>query len=200
MNSERRTALTAAGGLVAALMVRPARAAAGPATAPGAIDTTYSAPGKGLVTGRGSGDFDFLAGSWAIRHRKRKAPDGDQWTEFESRALVHRLLDGAASVEELRNPDGTCMGLGIRTWHAAERMWSDHWTSAANGVVNPPQMGQFIDGQGVFVTRETVDGVDWQYRGIWDRITPQSCRWHQSSSADGGKTWTWDWWMEWRRA
>ena len=33
----------------------------------------------------------------------------------------------------------------------------------------------------------------------WDRITPDACRWRQVVSADGGKTWTHDWIMHWRR-
>ena len=35
--------------------------------------------------------------------------------------------------------------------------------------------------------------------GVWDRITPTSCRWRQSISHDGGKTWEGNWIMEWTR-
>jgi hypothetical protein len=63
----------------------------------------------------------------------------------------------------------------------------------------PPQKGEFIDGEGVGLSEEEVDGVKWFYRGVWDRITPSSCRWHQSASSDGGKSWEWNWWMEWMR-
>lgn len=163
------------------------------------IDTSYAPTGKGIVTGRGKGDFDFLAGEWTIRHRKRKAAGKDEWAEFESSATVHRVLDGLGSIEELRNPNGSFMGMGVRTWLSEQQSWADHWTSAANGVVNPPQLGRFIDGEGVFTSQETVDGQDWVYRGVWDKITATGCRWHQSSSSDGGKSWTWDWWMEWTR-
>ena len=36
-------------------------------------------------------------------------------------------------------------------------------------------------------------------RGVWDRITPRSCRWHQAVSRDGGETWEPNWFMEWSR-
>jgi hypothetical protein len=164
------------------------------------MDRQYVSPGRGVVTGRGIGDFDFLAGEWRIRHMRLKDGSQDDWDHFESGATVHRILDGMGSVEELRKPDGSSMGMGLRLWLPEQRKWADHWTSAANGVVNPPQMGSFIDGEGVFVSEETVDGVNLLYRGIWDRISPDACRWHQSSSDDGGKTWRWNWWMAWRRA
>lgn len=163
------------------------------------MDTSYAPAGKGIVTGKGRGDFDFLAGTWSIRHRKLKGDAKDEWTEFVSSATVHRVLGGLGSIEELRNPDGSYLGMGVRVWLPEQRAWADHWTGAANGVVNPPQLGRFVDGAGVFTSDETVEGVAWTYRGVWDRITPASCRWHQSSSSDGGKTWAWNWWMEWER-
>jgi hypothetical protein len=164
------------------------------------IDTVYVAPGQGVVTGKGSGDFDFLAGEWKIRHQRLKDGTKNEWQTFDSSASVHRVMHGMGSIEELRKPDGSDMGLGVRVWLPQEKKWADHWTSAANGVVNPPQLGVFVDGEGVFISEEEVDGVKWQYRGIWDRITPRSCRWHQSASSDGGKNWDWSWWMQWLRA
>lgn len=163
------------------------------------INTSYRPAGKGTITGKGIGDFDFLAGEWRIRHLRLKDGTAAEWQRFDSGATVHRVLDGMGSIEELRKPDGTAMGMGVRVWLPEQKKWADHWTSAANGVVNPPQLGQFIDGEGVFITEELVDGVKWLYRGVWDRITPDGCRWHQSSSSDLGKSWKWDWWMEWTR-
>lgn len=163
-------------------------------------DIDYSSTGKtGKVTGKGIGDFDFLAGEWKIAHRRLKDGTTDVWEESYSGATVHRVLDGMGSIEELRKPDGSFMGMGIRIWLPQEKKWADHWTGAYNGVVNPAQKGEFIDGEGIFISEEVVDGVRWLYRGIWDRITPTSCRWHQSSSKDGGASWEWNWWMDWTR-
>lgn len=163
-------------------------------------DIDYSSTGKtGKVTGKGIGDFDFLTGEWKIAHRRLKDGTSDVWEESYSGATVHRVLDGMGSIEELRKPDGSFMGMGIRIWLPQEKKWADHWTGTYNGVVNPAQMGEFIDGEGVFISEEVVDGVRWLYRGIWDRITPTSCRWHQSTSKDGGASWEWNWWMDWTR-
>jgi hypothetical protein len=35
--------------------------------------------------------------------------------------------------------------------------------------------------------------------GEWDRITGKSCRWHQSVSRDGGKTWEPNGFMDWKK-
>lgn len=196
---KRRNVLQLGVGFFAALAHSTGQAQARPARGNSPMDTVYTPVGKGIITGRGKGDFDFLVGNWSIRHRKLKSAASPDWIEFSSGATVSRALDGLASIEELRNPDGSYLGMGVRVWQADEKAWADHWTSAANGVVNPPQMGKFIDGEGVFTSEETIDGVHWIYRGVWDHITAHSCRWHQSSSADNGRTWSWDWWMEWTR-
>jgi hypothetical protein len=163
-------------------------------------DTNYTRTGKpGKITGKGIGDFDFLAGEWKIHHRRLKDGTTDVWEESESGATVHRVLDGMGSIEELRAPSGAFMGMGVRVWLPQEKKWADHWTGVYNGVVNPAQKGEFIDGEGVFISDEEVDGVKWLYRGVWDKITPTSCRWHQSSSKDSGKTLEWNWWMDWTR-
>ncbi|MFK7958329.1 MAG: hypothetical protein AB8B96_19705 [Lysobacterales bacterium] len=163
------------------------------------MDTSYAPTGKGIVTGKGVGDFDFLAGNWHIRHKRLKGGTKDEWQRFESSATVHRVLDGMGSIEELRKADGSFMGMGVRVWLPESKKWADHWTSAGNGVVNAAQLGHFVDGDGVFVTEAEMDGIQWQYRGVWDQITSESCRWHQSASQDGGISWEWNWWMEWAR-
>lgn len=163
------------------------------------MDTSYAPTGKGVVTGKGVGDFDFLSGNWNIRHKRLKGGTKDEWRRFNSSATVHRVLDGMGSIEELRNADGSYMGMGVRVWLPEKEKWADHWTSADSGVVNAPQLGAFIDADGIFISNDEVDGVEWQYRGVWDRITSESCRWHQSVSNDGGKSWEWNWWMEWTR-
>jgi len=57
-----------------------------------------------------------------------------------------------------------------------------------------------VDGVGTF-TSEDMDGdTRVIYRGVWDRITANACRWFQGASRDGGKTWADTWFMDWTRA
>lgn len=199
---KRRQVLQGGAMVLTAVLSGGAQARAkGPETAIGEskMDTNYTPTGKGVVTGKGVGDFDFLAGEWYIQHKRLKDGTKDVWQRFESSATVFSVLGGMGSIEELRKADGGDMGMAVRMWLPEKKEWADHWTSAANGVVNAPQLGSFIDGDGIFISEAEVDGIKWQYRGVWDRITLDSCRWHQSASSDGGKSWDWNWWMEWTR-
>jgi hypothetical protein len=187
---ERRTLLRGAAGLIVAAMGADLMAA---------TPASIGAPGPGAITGTGPGDFDFLTGEWTIRLRNfdTSKPGGDKVRDAS--ATVHRVLNGAASIEELRNGDGSIWGMGVRVWHPKEGRWADHWTSGQDGVVNPPQLGRFIDGAGVFLADDEDDGKPVKIKAVWDRITPASCRWYQIMSRDGGKTWEYGWYMDWAR-
>ena len=177
----RRTLLQ--GAAMLALTPVAARAAA-------AAPTTAPMPGNG--------DFNFLAGEWTIANRQRQA-DG-QWKEFAGAATVHTVLGGLGSVEQLRIPAHRFLGMGLRVYDIEKKLWADHWVAANAGVVNAPMMGSFKDGVGTFLAEDMIDGkMVVTGRGVWDRITPTSCRWFQGESKDGGKTWDDSWFMDWTR-
>jgi hypothetical protein len=186
---KRRSLLQGAAGLIVAAM--------GASSMNDTVNAAETTTGK--IIGKGVGDFDFLTGEWTIKNRRLKNGSTIVWEEFAGAATVHRLMGGMASIEELRIPANNYRGMGVRVWHSQEKLWADHWTGAYNGVVNPPQLGQFIGGEGIFISDDEMDGKPIKARGVWDRITPNSCRWHQSTSADGGKTWDYNWYMDWTR-
>jgi hypothetical protein len=147
------------------------------------------------------GDFDFLTGEWRIHNKFR---EGEKWIEFPGEATVVSILAGVASIEELRIPARGFSGMGLRLLDVEKKIWSDHFVNAKSGVVAVPgQLGVFEDGVGTFLS-EGEGGADGNgdpelYRGVWDRITPKSCRWFQGTSRDGGKTWDDNWFMDWTR-
>lgn len=144
------------------------------------------------------GDFDFLTGAWRITNWKKK---GDTWDVFEGEATVHAILGGTCSIEELRIPARDFSGMGLRLLDAKTRVWSDHWVNAKSGViVTPGQTGSFENGAGIFASEEREGDRTIIAVGVWDAITPRSCRWRQAVSEDGGSSWDQGWIMEWRRA
>lgn len=148
-----------------------------------------------------AGDFDFLAGEWTIKHRWKKTHDDKEWDTFEGEATCWTILGGVGSVEELRIPARNFSGMGLRLLDVEKGVWSDFWVNARSGVLTTPGMtGAFSDGAGTFVADEEDDGAPIKVRGVWDRITPDSCRWHQAISHDGGETWAETWVMDWARA
>lgn len=174
---------------------QPAKASAPPKL--DAIPPSPSQPSPGKP-----GDFDFLSGEWRIHHWQPKTGTHSQeWIEFDGEATVHGILAGICSVEELRIPARNFSGMGLRLLDVEKKVWSDHWVNAKSGVVTSPGVtGSFENGAGIFISEEEVDGQKTQFAGIWDLITPKSCRWRQAVSRDGGKTWEQNWIMDWRRA
>jgi hypothetical protein len=192
---EIRRALLGAGAAASATALLPACAGAQPLTTPPTFDPipplpTTPTPGR-------PGDFDFLTGEWRIHHRSIV---NGQWLEYDGEATVHSILAGVGSVEELRIPARNFSGMGLRLLDVEKRVWSDFWVNAKSGVLTTPgQTGSFEHGAGIFFTDDVEDGKPVKYAGIWDLITPASCRWRQATTRDGGRTWEQSWIMDWRR-
>lgn len=143
------------------------------------------------------GDFAFLSGEWRIANRS--IVDG-AWLEYSGEATVHGILEGIGSVEELRIPARNFSGMGLRLLDMKTRIWSDFWVNARSGALTTPgQTGSFENGAGLFVSDYDDAGRAMKSIGVWDQITPTSCRWRQATSADGGRTWDHNWIMHWTR-
>ncbi|MBP6013683.1 MAG: hypothetical protein KBA31_15760 [Alphaproteobacteria bacterium] len=185
MDQDRRTVLGAAAVGAAAFFA---------GAAPGA---TAGAPAK-PTPGR-PGDFNFLAGEWRIKHR-RLPPGAKEWDVFEGEATCWTILDGVGSVEELRIPSRNFSGMGLRLLDVTNRVWSDFWVNGKSGVLTTPgQTGSFENGAGIFLADDVDGDKPIKVKGVWDQITPTSCRWSQAISRDGGKTWEENWVMQWTR-
>lgn len=190
MDQQRRLFLSTATAVGAvALLGRVSAQAAGldPIPLPPATPT----PGK-------PGDFDFLSGEWRIRHRRLEA--AGEWDSFEGEATCWSILGGVGSVEELRIPARNFSGMGLRLLDLDKHVWSDFWVNARSGVLAPPgQTGSFENGAGIFIADDMDGDRPIKAAGIWDRISPQACRWRQATSRDGGVTWEQNWIMDWTR-
>jgi hypothetical protein len=160
----------------------------------GAAASTPGVPGK-------PGDFDFLAGNWNISHRRLKSAQTGEWDEFKGEATCWTILAGVGSVEELRIPARDFSGMGLRLLDVEKRVWNDFWVNARSGVLTTPGLtGVFENGVGTFEADDKDGDKPIKVRGVWDRITKASCRWYQTASRDGGKTWEESWFMDWVRA
>lgn len=146
------------------------------------------------------GEFAFLAGEWRIRHRRLKDKEQGIWDEFEGEATCWNILNGIGSIEELRIPARDFSGMGIRLLDTDKGVWNDYWVNARSPVLATPGLqGSFENGIGTFVAQEVDGDRPILVKGVWDRITADTCRWYQATSSDDGKTWSENWTMEWRR-
>jgi hypothetical protein len=158
-------------------------------------------PAQAGINTAGKHGFDFLVGDWHVHHRRISAVS-KRWVEFDGTCSLRLLMDGHANFEEheLNSPDGFYRAAGLRSFDEKSGMWSIWWLDGRypEGPIAPVQ-GRFENGIGAFYADYEQDGKPMRGRLLWSHITATSARWQQAASADGGKTWQPNWFMELQR-
>jgi hypothetical protein len=149
-------------------------------------------------------DFDFFVGSWKVRHRqlKERLAGSSDWIEFSGTCTTQATLGGQGNMDDnvLDKPGGAYRAVTLRAFDPATKAWSIWWLDGRfPAALNAPMVGRFEDGIGTFYADDTFEGKPVKQRFLWSRITPQSCRWEQALSPDGGKTWETNWVMDFAR-
>lgn len=149
----------------------------------------------------GAHGFDFEFGHWRVHHKIIR-PDGSR-VEFDGTSFDRPIMGGAANVEDnvFHRPGGDTRGVAMRAYDAKKDEWAIWWVDSRDPLasLDPPVKGRFEGGVGTFTSVQVVDGKPSGTRFIWSKITPTSARWEQALSDDGGKTWTTNWIMAFRR-
>src|SRR6202044_3467393 len=107
-----------------------------------------------------------------------------------------KVWDGRAQLEEFETDSpavGHIEGLTLRTYNPQTHQWSLYWANSKNGVMDPPQIGEFQNGVGEFYAMDKLNGKPIIVRFIWSKTTTSSPHFEQAFSADGGKTWEINW-------
>lgn len=90
-------------------------------------------------------------------------------------------------------PAGHLEALSLRLYNPQSRQWSLNFSNSSAGTLSQPTIGEFRNGRGEFYDQETLNGRAILVRFVISDITPTSCRFEQSFSDDGGKTWEVNW-------
>ena len=142
-------------------------------------------------------DFDFEIGTWKTQLRRRLRPltGSNDWVEYQGTSVVRKVLYGKANLVELsvNGPAGHIEGVSLRLYNPQTRQWSLNFANASDGTMTTPSVGEFKNGRGEFFNKDTLNGRAILVRFVISEITPRSCRFEQSFSADGGKTWETNW-------
>ena len=145
----------------------------------------------------GRHDFDFEIGTWKTRVKRRLRPltGSNDWVEMEGTTVVRKVWNGRGNLVELEadTPSGRFQGLSLRLFNPQSRQWSIHYANSSDGVLTPPVFGRFKGGRGEFCGQETLQGRAIFVRFVIFDITPDSCRFEQAFSEDGGRTWEVNW-------
>src|SRR5262249_40915708 len=124
------------------------------------------------------------------------------WEIFSGTCQAWLVLGGEGNVDDnvLETPAGTYRAISMRSFDPQTKSWSIWWVdSRSPHDLDPPVVGGFRNGIGTFFAKQTFNGKPIVVRYIWSDITPNSAKWQQAFSDDGGKTWETNWIMEFHR-
>lgn len=174
-----------------ALAIAQAAPAQAASQAPAPADASRAAPRDG------SRDFDFEIGTWKTRLKRLVRPlsGSSEWAEYTGTTTVRKVWDGRANLVELvaDGPAGHFEGLNLRLYHPGSGQWSLNFANARTGVLAPPTIGGFKDGRGEFYNQEDYDGRAVLVRFVITPLDPDTVRFEQAFSDDGGRTWEVNW-------
>lgn len=151
----------------------------------------------GAMPGDGQRDFDWEIGTWKTELRRLAKPlsGSQEWVEYTGTSVVREVLDGRANLVELRvaGPAGKIEGVSLRLYNPQAAQWSLNYAGARSGILTRPVHGSFRDGRGEFHGQEDLDGKLILVRFVISDITPDSARFEQAYSDDGGRHWETNW-------
>jgi hypothetical protein len=145
----------------------------------------------------GQHDFDFEIGTWNTRLSRLQNPltGSTTWLEYTGTSVVRKVWDGRANLVELvvEGPAGRIEGLNLRLYNPQSRQWSLNFASARGGTLTQPSVGEFRNGRGEFYSHEEFNGRMILVRFVIQVLDPDTARFEQSFSDDGGKSWEVNW-------
>ena len=168
-----------------------------PGFAPSHSDASRTNLQQTLKQRDGQHDFDFEIGTWKTHLRRLLHPltGSTTWVEYEGTSVVRKVWNGRANLVELEadGPAGHFEGLNLRLYNPQSHQWSLNFANSNSGAISQPTIGEFKNGRGEFFDQEALNGRAIFVRFVISDITPNSCRFEQSFSDDGGKTWEVNW-------
>ena len=141
----------------------------------------------------GQHDFDFNFGVWNTHIKRLTHPlsGSSDYIELNGIVTVRKVWDGRAQLEEIETegPTGHWEGLTLFLYNPASHQWSQTFVNSKSGVFSGATIGSFKNGRGELYAQDTFNGRSILVRGVWSDITPDSHKYEESYSNDGGKTW-----------
>ena len=139
-----------------------------------------------------SKQFDFWVGEWELSYVEDGKPG-------KSRNHVSKVLDGCAILEEFSGAPGTKLdGRSYSTFDRLTGKWKQTWVDNTANYLD--FTGGMVDGRMV-LSREMTgrDGQRISQRMVFQDIRRDGLKWLWQRSEDGGRTWSTQWEIDYRR-
>lgn len=147
--------------------------------------------------------FDFLLGSWSVKHRrlKKRLVQNTEWEEFPGTLDVRPILHGLGNVDEnvLDTPAGRYLATSLRVFEPQSALWSVYWIDGRTAGIDKPVIGKFEGNIGQFYNDDLLGDRPIKVRFTYRDLGPRKANWDQAFSADGGHTWEVNWTMDFTR-
>lgn len=141
----------------------------------------------------GQHDFDFNFGKWRTHIQSLQGPANGKpnWVKMEGTVTVRKVWDGRASLEEIEadGPGGHFEGTTLFLYNPQSHQWSQTFASSADGTLETSTVGEFKDGRGELFSYVNHNGKMVLIKDTWSEIVPNSHKFEEATSEDGGKTW-----------
>ena len=143
--------------------------------------------------------FDLRVGKWKMKNRvlKERLAGSHDWLEYDGARLGGSVMNGYGNADDtfLNKPGGAYSGVTLRAYDAKTGQWAIWWLDGRTPTakLDPPMIGRFANGVGIFYNDDSLRGRPIRVRFIWSKITRNSAHWEQAYSPDGGKTWETNW-------
>jgi hypothetical protein len=151
-------------------------------------------------------DFDFIFGRW-IGHNQKLVdlvdPHCKEWVKFDATDEASPILGGIGNIHRMFAHDvpggDSFEGFTLRLYDPGTSTWRIWWSSTRSpGLLDPPVVGRFTDGHGVFECDDVLAGKPAKVRFEW-QSNSRGPHWQQSFSFDAGATWRVNWTMTFER-
>lgn len=159
---------------------------------------TQAAPPTAMQQRDGAHDFDWEIGSWttSLRYLPEPLTGSTRWVEFRGTSVVRALMGGRANLVELsvEGAGGKIEGMSLRLYNPKAHQWTLNFANIRGGTLTAPTTGAFDGkGRGVFYGVDTVGDRTVLVRFVISDVSPNSARFEQAYSADGGASWETNW-------
>lgn len=152
------------------------------------------APPQGTTTAHdGQHDFDFAIGVWHTHIKRILDPfaSSSESIEMNGTVTTRKVWNGKAELEEIEadGPKGHWEGLSLFLYNPSAHQWSQSFANSKVGTLTS-NIGELKDGRVVLIGQDsTVNDKTILVRAVWSDIKPDSHKYVESYSNDGGATW-----------